>query len=260
MIWFLKILKRLSRTAVKWFLVFSIISLAAYSSFVDNDLRNSGATIQQDVSDFYSTSRKRAIKKSRDSAVRLISIDISSGSVSTFSGTYVKSYDSYFVVTVAHGMVGNCDSTKVVFEQELYDCIKLIDMNVENDYAIIQVEEIKERNAIDVESDLPKRNQWKNAYTLLNQLVYTGYPISIGPLSIDGTIAGASGNRFIYLYSYAWEGSSGSGVFDHKGRYIGHIVAVDVGSTEFGVQVLNNVVLVIPSFKIDWTKTITEAE
>ena len=79
----------------------------------------------------------------------------------TFSGTYVMSYDSYFVVTVAHGMVGNCDSTKVVFEQELYDCIKLIDMNVENDYAIIQVEEIKERNAIVVESDLPKRNQWK---------------------------------------------------------------------------------------------------
>ena len=92
MIWFLKILKRLSRTAVKWFLVLSIISLATYSSFVDNDLRNSGATIQQDVFDFYSTSRKRAIKKSRDSAVRLISIDISSGSVSTFSGTYVKSF------------------------------------------------------------------------------------------------------------------------------------------------------------------------
>jgi hypothetical protein len=260
MIWFLKFLKRISHTFIKWSLICFIILLAGYSSFIDKDLRNNGAAIHQDVSDFYSASHKKAIKKSRDSAVRLISIDILSGSVSTFSGTYVKSYGSYFVVTVAHGMVGNCDSTKVVYEQELYDCIKLIDMSIENDYAIIQVEEIQDRNAVDIERDLPKRNQWKNVYTLLNKVVYTGYPNSIGPLSIDGSIAGASGNSFIYLYSYAWEGSSGSGVFDHRGKYIGHIVAIDVGKTEFGVQVLNNVVLVIPSFKIDWTKTITEAE
>lgn len=260
MIRFLKFVKRISHTVAKWFLISFIVLLAGYSSMVDIDLRNSGAAIQQDVSDFHSTSHKKAIRKSRDSAVRLISIDIFNGSVSTFSGTYVKSYGSYFVVTVAHGMVGNCNSTKVVYEQELYDCIKVIDLNLENDYAIIQVEEIAERDPIDIERDLPKRNQWNNAYSLLNKVVYTGYPNSIGPLSIDGTIAGASGNRFIYLYSYAWEGSSGSGVFDYRGKYIGHIVAIDVGNTEFGVQVLNNVVLVVPSFKIDWTKTITEAE
>ena len=73
-------------------------------------------------------------------------------------------------------------------------------------------------------------------------------------------VAGANGTQFIYLDSYAWEGSSGAGVFDSKGKYIGYVVAIDVGSTDFGVQVLNNVVLVIPAFKIDWTKTITEAE
>lgn len=257
---FLDFVKSTSHTAIKWFLILSVILLAGYSSMVDTDLRNSDNTIQQGVSDFHSTSHKKAIKKSRDSAVRLISIDILKGSVSTFSGTYVKSYGSYFVVTVAHGMVGNCSSTKVVYEQELYDCIKVIDINLENDYAIIQVEEIAERDAIDIERDLPKRKQWNSVYSLLNKVVYTGYPNSIGPLSIDGSIAGASGNRFIYLYSYAWEGSSGSGVFDYRGKYIGHIVAIDVGGTEFGVQVLNNVVLVVPSFKIDWTKTITEAE
>jgi hypothetical protein len=260
MVWFLNFVKNISYTVTKWFLISSLILLAGYSSMVDTDLRTTNNTIQQDVSDFYSTSHKKAIKKSRNSAVRLISIDIFNGSVSTFSGTYVKSYGSYFVVTVAHGMVGSCDSTKVVYEQELYDCIKVIDINIENDYAIIQVEEISEREAVDIERDLPRRKQWNNVYSLLNKVVYTGYPNSIGPLSIDGSIAGASGNRFIYLYSYAWEGSSGSGVFDHRGKYIGHIVAIDVGSTDLGVQVLNNVVLVVPSFKIDWTKTITEAE
>ena len=260
MIRFLEFLKKVSYKATKWSLTFSIIALAAYSSFVDNSLRTTEATIEQNISDFHSASHKKAIKKSRDSAVRLISIDIPSGGVSTFSGTYIKSYGGYFVVTVAHGMVGDCDSTKVVHDQRLYDCIKIIDISIENDYAIIQVEEIRERDAVDIERDLPKRKQWENVYSLLNKVVYTGFPNSLGPLSIGGSVAGSSGNQFIYLHSYAWEGSSGSGVFDYKGKYIGHVVAIDVGHTEFGVQVLNNVVLVVPSFKVDWTKTITEAE
>ena len=62
------------------------------------------------------------------------------------------------------------------------------------------------------------------------------------------------------MISYAWQGSSGSGVFDSKGKFVGHVVAVDVGQTEFGFQILQNVVLVVPAFKIDWSKVITESE
>ena len=97
-------------------------------------------------------------------------------------------------------------------------------------------------------------------FTLLNRVVYSGYPNSLGPLTISGKVAGTDGGEFIYLDSYAWHGSSGSGVFNSGGKFIGHIVAVDVGTTEFGVQVLNNIVLVTPSYKINWEKTITEAE
>ena len=43
MIWFLKFLKRISHTVIKWSLICSIILLAGYSSFVDKDLRNNGA-------------------------------------------------------------------------------------------------------------------------------------------------------------------------------------------------------------------------
>ena len=258
---FLDFIRRASRSTVKWSFVVFLICLAGYSSMVDSDLRlKQDVSLEQKISNFYSTSHKNAIKKSRSSAVRVISIDIDSGGVSTFSGTYIRSYGSYFVITVAHGLVGQCDSTKIVFNQDVYDCIKIIEINSENDYAIIQVDKIDSRTAIEIPRDLPNRSQWKGVFSLLNKVVYTGYPNSIGPLSIDGSVAGANGNRFIYLYSYAWEGSSGSGVFDHKGKYIGHVVAIDVGSTEFGVQVLNNVVLVIPSFNIDWVKTITEAE
>ena len=48
-------------------------------------------------------------------------------------------------------------------------------------------------------------------------------------------------------------GSSGSGVFSTKGKYIGIVTAIDIGQTEFGVDILENVVLVTPVFKVDWS-------
>ena len=261
MIRFLEFIKKSSRSIVYGALFGCLLTLTVYSSVVDNMTvpEVTDLTVER-YSKFHSASYQKAIEKSRNSAVRLISIDAESGMVSTFSGTYVKSYGSYFVVTVAHGLHGPCEYTKIVYNEELYDCIKMIEINDLQDYAVIQVDEIKERTAINIQRDIPRNKQWRPAFTLLNEVVYTGYPNSIGPLSIGGKVAGANGTSFIYLDSYAWEGSSGAGVFDSKGKYIGYVIAIDVGSTEFGVQVLNNVVLVIPAFKIDWTKTITEAE
>ncbi len=261
MIRFLNLIRE-SRRHIAYGLFFaSLFVFTVYSSIVDNTITPNTLDLVIDrPSDFHSTSYQKAIEKSRNSAVRLISIDADSGMVSTFSGTYIKSYGSYFVVTVAHGMAGPCEYTKIVYDEELYDCIKIIEINAMQDYAVIQVDEIAERTAVKVPQDIPRNKQWRTGFTLLNEVVYTGYPNSIGPLSIGGKIAGANGTQFIYLDSYAWEGSSGAGVFDSKGKYIGYVVAIDVGSTDFGVQVLNNIVLVIPAFKIDWTKTITEAE
>ena len=57
----------------------------------------------------------------------------------------------------------------------------------------------------------------------------------------------------IYFNSYAWSGSSGSGVFDSRGKFVGYIVALDVGRTEYGMDVLENVILVVPHYRIDWS-------
>ena len=261
MIKFLNLIKKGSRRVTIWVFFTALLSLAFYSSMVDNSAVIDDHDISEErYAEFYPMSYQKAVEKSRKSAVRIISIDTESGMVSTFSGTYIKSYGSYFVVTVAHGMAGPCEFTKIVYNQELHECLKIIEINGLQDYAIIQIDEIEERTAVKIPQDLPRNQQWRGAFTLLNKVVYTGYPNAIGPLSIGGSVAGTSGTQFIYLDSYAWEGSSGAGVFDSKGKYIGYVVAIDVGSTEFGIQVLNNIVLVIPAFKIDWTKTITEAE
>lgn len=218
--------------------------------------------IQKDdnVSSFYNVSHKKAITKSRKSSVQMISIQPHNGVLSTFSGTYFESVGSYFIITVAHGIQGPCEFTKVIHDNELYDCKKYIVIDNDTDYAIIQVDEIEKRTPIKIPKDLPKNKQWIKSHSLLNKLVHTGYPNTIGPLTISGDVAGYASSEYIYMISYAWQGSSGAGVFDAAGRYIGHIVAVDVGQSEFGVQILSNLVLVVPAYKIDWTKVITESE
>lgn len=241
--------------------ILPLVLLAFYSSLSDNRDSPQDTIIQEAApSNYYRTSYKKAIKNSRSSAVRLLSLDIASGMVSTFSGTYIKSYGNYFVVTVAHGIQGECEFTKIVYDQNVYECKKYIIVDELLDYAIIQINEIQNRRAIEIPKQLPHNKEWKGVFTLLNRVVYSGYPNSLGPLTISGKVAGTDGGEFIYLDSYAWHGSSGSGVFNSEGKFIGHIVAVDVGTTEFGVQVLNNIVLVTPSYKINWEKTITEAE
>ncbi len=218
--------------------------------------------IQKDdnISKHYTVSHRKAIKKSRESAVQVFSIEPSQGLLSTFTGTYFESFGSYFVITVAHGIQGACEDTKIVYKTDFYDCKKYITVDNQIDYAIIQVDKIEDRKPIKIPSDIPKNKQWILSYSLLNKLIYTGYPNTIGPLTISGEVSGFANSEYIYMISYAWQGSSGSGVFDSKGKFIGHVIAVDVGQTEFGFQILQNVVLVVPAFKIDWTKIITESE
>lgn len=241
--------------------ILSLALFAMYSSFVSRVVVP--ATLPQsdtNVSAYHPISFKKATKKSRQSAVQVVSVNPLQGRLSIFSGTYFESAGNYFVITVMHGLMGDCTSTKVIYQSEIHDCVKYITVDSATDYAIIQVGKIDSRIPIRIPQDLPKNRQWKESYSLLNKLVYTGYPNTIGPLTISGDVAGFVGTDYLYMLSYAWQGSSGSGVFDENGKYIGYVVAIDIGQTEHGIQILQNVVLVVPAFNVDWNKTITESE
>ena len=65
---------------------------------------------------------------------------------------------------------------------------------------------------------------------------------------------GFNDNEDMFIHSYAWSGSSGSGVFNEDGKITLAIsLAIDVGTgIEYGPEVLENIVIVVPLFKIDW--------
>jgi hypothetical protein len=197
-------------------------------------------------------SHKRAIRKSRESAVQILSLNPTTSVFSSSSGTYVTVFGRYFILTVRHGITGPCLYTKIMMDETFINCKQFIELNSTVDYALIEIDELPDKTPVKISRDVPQGSQWKTEVAVLNKIFYTGFPNSIGPLTVDGSIMGYSTQDFLYLHSYAWAGSSGAGVFSTKGKLLGYILALDVGQSEYGVDVLEDVVLMVPIFKVNW--------
>ena len=205
-------------------------------------------------------SHQRAIKKSRQSAVRILSWGDNSGSVSVSTGTYFKYKGEYFILTVQHGLISaSCDTIQIEADGILKTCLEVLVRDSRTDYAILISQEIPNRVPLNFPRDfVQSKRAWIDATSALNGLIYTGYPNTIGPVTLEGKVMGMSADEFIYLNSYAWAGSSGSGVFNFNGKLVGYIVAIDVGRTEYGFDVLENVILVTPHYQINWSKLLNK--
>jgi S1-C subfamily serine protease len=200
----------------------------------------------------YSASDKQAINRSRGSAVQVFSLN--ENNLASLSGTYFQFGSEFYILTSAHGIIGECELIRVTHFLEQIPCEKIMFVDIERDYAVFRVPEMKTRKAIKIPRALANP---KKSYKLLDKVYYTGYPNSIGPTTWTGTISGTLGD-YIILQSYAWSGSSGAGVFDEKGELIGIIMALDVGQTQMGPQVLENFVIIVPIWHIEWYKIFME--
>jgi len=200
------------------------------------------------VSHHYDISQKQAIKRSVNSAVRVVSMDLATGGVASLSGTYFEFANKYYILTSAHGILNGCQGLMVFHYDNHTQCARIIKIDRQVDYAIFEVPEIESRTPIKVTNALAT---WRKSYNLLDKTYYTGYPNSIGPTTWTGNISGFTGD-YLIIQTYAWSGASGSGVFDERGELIGIIMALDVGATEYGYQVLNNFVIIVPIWKVDF--------
>ena len=254
----LKLLSQLTLLFVVGAMLMAFIALSIYKNYVDTLPTNFGKNSA--VADVLPATDKKTVRKSQRSAVQIASISPDELSLSTSSGTYVTLEGKYFILTVNHGINGPCMHTKIIVGDSFYDCKRYVITNPHNDYAIIEVDEIPGREAVKIPKNVINFKQWRKAFAVMNRVYYTGYPNKRGPFTFDGRIVGYSERGMFVINSFAWGGSSGSGVFTHDGTLIGYVVALDIGVTEYGVDVLEDVVMVMPIFRVDWAEVKREAK
>ena len=234
------------------FAFFALCVLATFSSYTDTTQR-----INQHTRDTVGTTgqHSKILSKSINSAVRVISSTEHSGGeglTASSTGTYFIHHQRLYVLTTAHSLVGDCDTTIIVADEYMFHCLELAVYDSHKDYAIMEVEQIFNRIPIKINDFLYDEKDTKHNMRVHEKIFYTGYPQALGPLTFDGKIVShKQDNGIFYANSYAWAGSSGSGVFNSKGSIVGIITAVSIANTEYGVDVMEDLIIITPLNTMD---------
>ncbi len=220
--------------------------LAIFSSYTDSVYK---LRIQNQHSNLIISSPDQiVVRKSIDSAVRVVStLEHTSGEgvTSTSSGTYLKYNNKNYVITSAHSLIGECYRTMIIADDYMFECKEFTVMNTVKDIAIIEVQNIFNRKLIKITDILYSETEAKRQTGIHEKTFYTGYPQAMGPFTFDGKIVSHYiENDMFFVNSYAWAGSSGSGIFNSNGRLIGVITAVSIANTEHGIDVMEDLVIV----------------
>ncbi len=143
-------------------------------------------------------------------------------SVGGGSGNYFKHRGNTFVLTAAHvAVVG--EKLDLIVEEAIgvgHTKAKIVYINHDTDVAIMK---------LDNELSTVKPIKWKRKdyweVKTGEELFYTGNPMGIQRLSIRGNVAKVFSDMII-MQGFAYDGSSGSAVFDRRGNVIGIVSAI----------------------------------
>ena len=162
------------------------------------------------------------------------------------SGTYMIAYGRRVVVTAAH--VVRSESIMAIDGRDGETVVgKVVFVDKDVDLAFIVVPEIETRTA------MRYRPQHHYDERLVGtKLTYTGFPSHHDLLTIRGYVSSLE-HEMLVTNMFGWFGSSGSGVFDPHGRFIGIVSGIDVGRLGvFGMRIpLESIVWVAPVSYID---------
>lgn len=144
-----------------------------------------------------------------------ISIIIDDQRVGSGSGNYFKMGKYEFIITAAH-VVSEGEAFALQGEDAIP--LRVIYNNPHRDIAIVVPE-----GDLDIKPQKLKIN--KKEFLEGTNTNYTGYPSDLGKSVFSGLVS-RSAKQTLLIQSFALPGSSGSVVFDNKGRVLGVVSAV----------------------------------
>ena len=173
--------------------------------------------------------------RSRNAAVKIASFDAWGNKISG-SGAYVTYKGEHYILTAAPVVDGSPSAMITGDKEIIIGEVAFIDSY--SDIALVSIAGMMTKEPI----------RWRVAdkYNIGDEVIYSGYPNSMGLLTIRGHVAGYDGFRTV-IHSYIWKGASGSLVLDRHGKIVGVVSAVSVGTdlTNFPT-IIEDVGLIVP--------------
>lgn len=163
------------------------------------------------------------------------------------TGTYFKYKGQHIVVTAAHIWAESVPSplTSAAMIESPHEQVigKIVYWDPYVDIAVLVVPAMESRT--------PAKFVRDPEYVVGEDVVYSGFPGANSLLTFEGQLAGDGYGTDLAMHSMAWGGSSGSGVFDSKGRFVGVVSSIMVGRGFMGPQLVGTIVYVAPANLID---------
>jgi len=191
------------------------------------------------------STRTFAERVSRKSAVQ-VRVEYPGASIRG-TGTYFKFKNHNIVITAAHlyalGPATPLKSEAMITTPQEKVVGTLVYIDRITDIAIFKVPTLDSRK--------PAKFRRTSSYEVGSDVVYSGFPGTNSLLTIPGKLSGEGFGTDIAMHSFAWGGSSGSGVFDREGKFVGVVVSIMVGPGFGAPQLVGSVVYVAPANLID---------
>ena len=165
------------------------------------------------------------------------------------SGTLFKTKDRTIVITASH-VVSGLQYATVVFSGKEY-LSSIVYNNPESDVAILLSPEIERAD--------PMPLKILSNVEVGDRLSYCGYPNRQDLGCFSGEVSHIS-KKYVNVHTYAWMGASGSAVINRRGKLVGILSGVEVGSVWGGMQIVEDVVWVRPVTQEMIDAAITEIE
>lgn len=187
-----------------------------------------------------------ANKVSRESTVKVV-VETGRGRYRG-SGAYFVYRGHHIVITAGHlfseGSPSILESEALIIAPNEKVVGTLAYFDLYTDIAIFRIPSLQSRK--------PAKFVRTPKYVVGAPVVYSGFPGSNNLFTLSGEIIGDGYGTNLAIKSFAWSGSSGSGVFDKRGNFVGIVVAIMVGRSLFEYpEKIGSIVYVAPANLID---------